>query len=139
LSARWQLQLSEPLSSRKYCPLPIRQNVLKPEGYEITERHMMIAPIFARLSTRRQMLRKGLVLVVSLTLRATPTAIAAGISEMESYTHHTRSVRATVDRMTGDQTRRLLRTAPLTSSRHPTAVGPTERQLGFSYEAEVGR
>ena len=40
---------------------------------------MMIAPIFARLSTRRQMmLRKSLVLVVSFTLRATPTAIAAG-------------------------------------------------------------
>jgi hypothetical protein len=49
---------------------------------------MIIAPIFARPSTRRQMLRKTLVLVVSLTLRATPTAIAAGISEMESYTHH---------------------------------------------------
>jgi len=50
---------------------------------------MMIAPIFARLSTRRQMmLRKSLVLVVSFTLRATPTAIAAGISEMESYSHH---------------------------------------------------
>jgi hypothetical protein len=58
----------EPLSSRKYCPRPTRQNALKPELHEITERQMMIVPIFARLSTRRQMmLRKSLVLVVSFT------------------------------------------------------------------------
>ena len=57
----------------------------------------MIAPISARLSTRRQMLRKSLVLGVSLALRATPTAIAAEISGMESHTRQDLAFKATTE------------------------------------------
>jgi hypothetical protein len=48
----------------------------------------MLAPMSTRLSTWQQIMRKILVLTVSLTLRATPTAMAGGISEIESYTRH---------------------------------------------------